>query len=255
MKVNFPHPRLTYPDYDEAIYVPLNTSSTFYPPIDAILVLKTSTEPADALVQATINGGTVFMNFKGNVLDRLAGQGKVWPMEGCTFLGRNPSFSYLALRRKYYGPSENFTTVTDNEQGRLIGGSEADDTPAGPSVTVTGLIDTLTANIMTDADPTSEELGSLTGIQIRSDFGIGFLFTNQAARDSFVTSYSAGTWALTIGGATTTAAITVEEDFNISLATTRAYLVPSKFPSWEETLAYPYDTNYGEEEAYSITFT
>lgn len=254
MKVNFPHHRLTYPDYDEAIYVPLNTSSAFYPPIDAILVLQSSTTQ-DAIVEATIKGETVIMNFRGDVFSRLAGPGKVWPMEGCTFLGRDPSFSYLALRRKYYGPSENFTTVLSNNQDRLVGGSNEDDTPAGPSVTVTGLIDTLTANIMTDADPTSEELGSLTGIQIRSDFGVGFLFTSQAARDSFVTAYSAGTWALTIGGATTTAAITAEEDFNISLATTRAYLVPSKFPSWEETLAYPYDTNYSVEEAYTITFT
>ena len=254
MKVNFPHHRLTYPDYDEAIYVPLNTSSAFYPPIDAILVLQSSTAQG-TIVEATIKGETVLMDFRGNPVDRIAGPGKVWPMEGCTFLGRDPSLSYLALRRKYYGPSENFTTVLSNNQGKLIGGSNEDDTPAGPSVTVTGLVDTLTANIMTDADPTSEELGSLTGIQIRSDFGVGFLFTSQAARDSFVDSYNSGTWALTIGGATTTAAITAAEDFNTALATTRAYLVPSKFPSWEETLAYPYDTNYGEEEAYSITFT
>lgn len=230
-------------NFKGSVYVPANTNMAFNPPIDGIYVLGT----APASVNVIINGETKQLS-----LASLVGgsSSRHIQLPNCTQINGAAGFNYIALRGQGYPPISNTDSIPESAIPDPGGGDGG-----GPSVTITGLIDTLTANIMTDVDPTSEELGSLTGIQIRSDFGIGFLFTSEAARDSFVTSYSAGTWALTIGGATTTAAITAEEDFNIALATNRAYLVPSKFPSWEETLAYPYDTNYGEEEAYSITFT
>ena len=226
-------------NYKGSVYVAASNDATFDPPINGISILGT----APTSVNVTINGVVNTLN-----LSNLTANGsKHVILPNCTAIAGATGFNYIALRGQGFPPKAINDTFT-------FTGVDSPEAP-GPSVTITGLIDTLTANIMTDSDPTSEELGSLTGIQIRSDFGVGFLFTSEAARNSFVASYSAGTWALTIGGATTEAAITAAEDFNTALATTRAYIVPSNFTSWEESMAYPYDTNYSEEEAYTITFT
>jgi hypothetical protein len=224
-------------NYKGSVYVAANSTATFDPPINGISILGT----APTSVNVTINGVENTLDLSSLTYN---GSNHVI-LPNCTAIAAADGFNYIALRGQGFPPKAINDTFT---------GGDSPESP-GPSVTVTGLIDTLTANIMTDVDPTSEELGSLTGIQIRSDFGIGFLFSSEAARDSFVASYNSGTWALTIGGATTTAAITAAEDFNTALATTRAYLVPAKFPSWEESMSYPYDTNYGSEEPYTITFT
>jgi len=88
-------------------------------------------------------------------------------------------------------------------------------------------------------------IAGLTAIQIRSDFGLGFLFNSQANRDAFVAEYSRRTFRVNLDGDTGVTSPGWTFDTNVS--NTRAYV---RIPDWS---SFPGPFPYSIGAPYSIT--
>ena len=89
---------------NDNVYVTLNTSATFDPPIDGLVVISAG----DATVNVTINGRTVGINFgTGPISGGQFGAGAVIPLGGCSYIQGHSSLSYIAFRGKRYGATPN----------------------------------------------------------------------------------------------------------------------------------------------------
>jgi hypothetical protein len=102
---------------------------------------------------------------------------------------------------------------------------------------ISGDVDAVTSSLCQDISPTAlPSVTGLTSIQIRTDYGLGFLFNNQTNRDNFVSAFSSGTWAIVLNGDTGSAP--PGWSYNLSVSTTRAYILPSDFSSFPSNFPY-----------------
>ena len=93
---------------NDNVYVTLNTSATFDPPIDGLVVISA----ADSPVNVTINGKTVGINFgTGPLSGGQFGAGAVIPLGGCSYIQGHSSLSYIAFRGKRYGTTSNSDSI------------------------------------------------------------------------------------------------------------------------------------------------
>jgi hypothetical protein len=102
---------------------------------------------------------------------------------------------------------------------------------------ISGDVDAVTATLCADGSPTaSPSVTGLTSIQIRTDYGVGFLFNTQTNRDNFVSAYSSGTWTVVLDGDTGTTS--PGWSYNTGVVNTRAYILPSDFSSFPSNFPY-----------------
>lgn len=95
---------------NDNVYVTLNTSATFDPPIDGLVVISANDVP----VNVTINGRTVGINFGAGPLTGGNGQfgaGAVIPLGGCSYIQGHSALSYIAFRGKKYGRTPNGDSI------------------------------------------------------------------------------------------------------------------------------------------------
>ena len=119
----------------------------------------------------------------------------------------------------------------------------------GFTLQISGDVDSATSSFCGDSSPTGSP-STPTGListQIRTDFGLGFLFNTQTNRDNFVSTYATGTWTIDLNG--DPGVTSTGWSYNTGVASTRAYIL---IPDWA---SFPSNYPYTVGDLYTVTLS